>query len=456
MSRGSVDEKKIVSIRSLRGIGKVKKLFLGTMMAGLCAAMVSPVNADDRVHVSKKGSLLMFSKVELVWYCAPGGCRLVQDTFLDMSNDFQDDVYVQLYFVNGDEPTEAVFAGDPPVLVEREHPGWNWVDCQILLTANQPTYWSAYSGLPAGCQPFTVLDPGYPPGRPNTDVECPTDDPNCTSIRRLRGMVYAWAVDNNGEEINWNHLTGDAMIVNYYHSTAWEYEAYAAQALLGDNGDNMPAPGVLELDGVEYDIAYDKLLMDFYATSSRRVAVGAQSENGGPHGFPFSGDGCRVANDSDITLYPVSQDLRQDNDGPIYTKAKFDVWNQNEVRFSGLERCITCWDQTLASNYDDPNYFLVENLHTDKGKARIDGMASTQCPFSVNAALLGVTAKEVIFLCGVIETPERVDRGMAGRTLVGQGEEAATIQWDIIAPPGTLQAPMVGEGSILKSGRTGH
>jgi hypothetical protein len=410
------------------------------MVAGLCAAMISPAMADNRISASKKGSLLMYSKVELRWACDSLGCRLIQDTFLDISNDYQDDVYVQLYFVNGDEPLEAVFVGDPPVLVEREHPGWNWVDCQILLTANQPTYWSAYSGLPAGCQPFTILDPGYPPGRPDPDAMCPAEVPNCNGIRVLRGFVYAWAVDNNGAEINWNHLSGDAVLVNYAQATAWEYNAYAAQALQGAHGDNLPNPGVLNLDGVEYDIAFDQLLMDFYATSDI-----------GPGPFSNPEILCAVENDTDLTLFPVSQDLRQDNDGPIYTKAVFNIWNQNEIRFSGTERCIVCWDQTLLGYYDAPNHFLRSNLQTNKGKARIDGMGSTQCPFSTEEAILGVTAKELIFHCGA--EPEFA---RAGRTLVGQGEQAAVIQWDIIAVPGTLEAPFVGERTLKASGRTGR
>jgi len=68
-----------------------------------------------------------------------------------------------------------------------------------------------------------------------------------------------------------------------------------------------------------------------------------------------------------------------ETEGPVTTKASFSIWNQNEVKFSGTHRCITCWDQTLLRDYDIPNHFLRDNLQTDKGKARIDGLASQLC-----------------------------------------------------------------------------
>ena len=45
-----------------------------------------------------------------------------QDTFVDILNDYPDDVRVQMYFVNGDEELDAVEIGDPAVLIERAHP----------------------------------------------------------------------------------------------------------------------------------------------------------------------------------------------------------------------------------------------------------------------------------------------------------------------------------------------
>jgi hypothetical protein len=279
---------------------------------------------------------------------------------------------------------------------------------------------SAFSGLPGGCQPFTILDPGAPQGRPDTDGQ--------NGGRVLRGYAIAFAVDNFGHEISWNHLSGAVDIVNYADRSAWEYNAYAFQAInpsLGAPTDGQP--GCLHLDGVEYDYSFDKLLFDFYA-------VGSQA---------FSQGGFFVMLDTDLTLYPVSVDLRQDNEGPVTTKAKFDIWNQNEDGFSGTTRCITCWDQTLLSNYGPPNHFLIGNLQTNKGKARIDGITSPDVcgPYSVNAAILGVADKILAFSGG------GTGRTDAGMTLVGQGQESAQILRDIIAPPGTLTTPTQEDGT---------
>jgi alkylated DNA repair dioxygenase AlkB len=60
------------------------------------------------VSATEKGSLLVFSKVELRWTeGAPAVYTLAQDTFIDLANDHPEDVQVQMYFINGDPPLAA-------------------------------------------------------------------------------------------------------------------------------------------------------------------------------------------------------------------------------------------------------------------------------------------------------------------------------------------------------------
>ncbi|NNM25241.1 MAG: choice-of-anchor E domain-containing protein, partial [Phycisphaerales bacterium] len=279
------------------------------------------VGGDPRGTCTEKGSLLVFSKVEILW---DGDGNLVQDTFISITNDMNQDVAVQLYFINGDPPLAA-----DPVTGERAHAGWNWVDNQITLTANEPTYWSALSGQPKGVSPFTVVDPGFPPGRPSIDN---------AGKRMLRGYIVGWAVNRDNQEIRWNHLSGHGTIVNYVRSgSAWEYNAcaYAAVDPAIANGQPTGTPGEINLDGLEYAQAFNELLVNFQAVGSAA----------------FSGPRL-VISDTDLTLHPVEVDLRQETVGPVTTKASFNVWNMNEVKFSGLHRCVTCWDETLASRYD--------------------------------------------------------------------------------------------------------
>ncbi|HNQ23739.1 MAG TPA: hypothetical protein PKK06_11650 [Phycisphaerae bacterium] len=388
------------------------------ILIGLCAAaiLVSPVFALDRVSASEKGSFLVYSKVELRWEMPSG--NLIQDTFLDMSNDYPGFVAVQLYFVNGDDPAEAVYDGGG-TLIERAHFGCNWVDNAIALTGNEPAFWSALTGQEKGVSPFTVLDPAAGPFNIADPLTWPgRPAPDGSGDRVLRGFVLAWAIDANGEEIRWNHLKGDALIINYSDAAAWEYNAYAFQATeTVAHGAQTGTPGILNLNGVEYDYCFDLLLMDFYAVGST--------------GLNYNGHTIDV--DVDLTLLPMTIDVRQDSNGWVKTKAKFDIWNQNEVKFSNTEWCIKKWDQRLLSDggIPAPNSFYRFFLGTNKGKARIDGMASSVCPDSIDTPLLGVRALILDFTAGA-------DTAMAGINLVGMGTQTGCVHYDLLAPPPEL------------------
>ncbi len=344
--------------------------FLGLRLgARLCFAtialfsLISP--AVRAAPLSTSGSLLIFPSIELKW-SADG--VLVHDTIITLSNARPETVSIQLFYVNGDEPSAAVLDGAGNV-VERAHDGWNKAGCTLKLGRYQTTYWAASTGLPGGCS-FRILDSGSPPGRP---------DPDHPGRRVLRGFMYAWVVDNYGREINWNFVSGSALIVNSQDGASWGYQPDTFRALIGARGDLLPNPGTLMLDGVEYEAAYNTLSLGFTASGN----------------IPLFGDGTVLHVDTQLTLMPVSQDFRQDHDGPIITKARFDITNSAGTRFSGTERCITCWDQTLLSRYRAPNHFLRPNLQSDFGSAGIDGIASgVVCgPYSEPAALTGVAVR---------------------------------------------------------------
>ncbi len=423
---------------------------------------IALIQSGARVSGDQKGSLLVFSKIEIKWD-ADG--NLIQDTILDMSNDADlDGVEVQAYFVNGDRQIEERYDMEGNVVQEFE-PGWNTADCRFHMTKNQPHFWSAANGS-TKCQPFTVLDED---GRLDSEV---TD-----GTRLLRGFVIMWAVkftdpqrvdvvagiSENGywEEIRWNHLKGDAVIVNYRLGSAWEYNAWAYQARCGVTGealrdctqyaelnygclDSAVIPGRLDMDGYQYDSNFDELLLDFYASGS----TGLSSIDVG------------VMVDTDLTLHSMDVDVRQDGEGPILTKAEFEIFNENESKFSGTRRCICCWDQTLLSNYVRtvavPNHFLRSKLGTNKGYARIDGVHSTECDYydicgieprrmtgwavagggydlSRGTALVGLAFKILTF------TGTGSNTEWAGGNLHGTGEQPATIVVDVEQGSGEAQ-----------------
>lgn len=387
-----------------------------------CTSTITVLPAQ-RTTFTQKGSLLIYPAVE-VRYDRHG--VVVADTFVSLANDYHESVSVQLYFVHGDPP-----------LTSGGQPGWNRVDNRINLTPNQPLYWSAATGQPAGVSPWAVLDPSDPPGRPDGDE--PGD-------YVIRGYMLAWAVDAEGREIRWNHLTGGAIQVDYARTAAWDYNAWAYQSLCGDHGGSpldcvardtagvccaaAAVAGQLDLDGFQYDVTPDQLLLDFFASE---LLLGG-----------LNGD--VIVIDTELTLLPAAVDLRQDGVRPVSTNAGFDIWNQNEVRFSGQARCVACWDQVLLSRYPPPTHFRLRFLQTERGKARIDGGAGEHCPESVDAALLGVAARAWRGVgSGFFE--------FSGAPLVGQGRQTARILYDLPRGSGeSHDGPAFSDGAPSKRG----
>ena len=446
-------------------------------LSGIAAA--TPQTA--RVSATQKGSLLIFSKVEIKWDIDG---NLIQDTILDISNDYPADVAVQAYYVNGDIELDEVL-DDAGGIVQAYEPGWNTADCRFELTGNQPHFWSAANGSDK-CQSFTVIDPDGP-GRPDPET--------LGATRILRGYVIMWATHFFYQAggvatvgiwipIRWNHLKGDAVLVNYADGSAWEYNAWAFRSHRTcppephiPNPPNGCPTGIpidspegvyIELPfGGTLDFAPANLILDFYASGSQALSGGDQT----------------VMVDTDLTLHAVSADLRQDGYGPVLTKVEAEIWNEFESKFSGTRRCICCWDQTMLSDWVRsvaiPNHFTRNRLGTDKGKARLDGVESTECDYvelcgttattkrcnnsqllppplvadgerrdfcdseefrrsqSQPAAILGLATKFLAF------TPSG-DHATSGLNLIGAGYEPADIQFDA----------MFGPQEVRESGRT--
>ncbi|MCH7873156.1 MAG: hypothetical protein IID33_15785 [Planctomycetes bacterium] len=459
----------------------LRKSFALSLVGALWLAFSGVASAQSpfRVSASQKGSLLIYSKIEIKW---DRDGNVIQDTFLDITNDFPGDVRIQGYFINGDTELEEICSGEPCTnIIQKFEPGWNTANCGFTLTADQPSFWSAaqgFAGAPANggfrCQSFSVLDIDGP-GRP--DPESGMED------NILRGYAVFWAelfIPNTATQeqpttpgfpngvfvpIKWNHLKGDALIVNYRNGTAWEYNAWAfASHRSVKTGAQIGHPGELFLDGKMYDWPFSSLLFDFYGAGSTAL----------------SGGGTTVEVNTDLTVHAVSVDLRQDGCGPVLTKIEASIWNEFETKFSGTRRCICCWDQTMLSDWVRsaavPNHFKRSALRTDKGKARLNGVESTECDYfelcgetafahrssfgcngnvagrlfeSEDAAILGLATK---FLGFSSSTAAHITaRATAGMNLVGMGQEAAYILYDpsegspsLLAPDGRTPSRTIG------------
>jgi len=264
------------------------------------------------------------------------------------------------------------------------------------------------------CSPQPCADPCGNPGRP---------DPDGTNETVVRGFIVGWAVNAQDEEIRFNHLSGSADVIHYERGSAHQYDAWAFQVVNPAiaHGQATGTPGELHFDGAEYAPAYDQLLMNFQAVGSAA----------------FSSPSVPAITRTDLTLHPVTVDFT-DGGAPVSTKAHFDVWNENEVKFSGAYRCVTCWDQTLLDDYGVPNHFLLYTLQSSAGKARIDGIASPLCEGSVDAAMLGVMNRKVDAI------PAEPCYADTAAGLIGMGEQSAVLRFAPVSDP--PESPAGGRG----------
>lgn len=376
----------------------------GMTYCGMSACAQAPTISSIRGTSTEKGSVLWYSRVVVGWNASGD---VVQDTIIELTNDFPENVHVQMYYVNGDPAIDGPDNG-------RTHPGCNWLDNLILLTNDEPAYWSAATGLPKGTSPFGELDPGSPPGRP---------DPHQPGRWVVRGYIVAWAVDRLGVEINWNHLTGRAVLVDYEDGSAWEYAPWAFQARSGQRGSRTDAKaGVLLFNGGEFDLAPGTLLLNFPSIGSRLNTAGTSA----------------LIEDVELTLHPLTTDFRDDGFARLSTNVRFTIWNMNEVKLSGVVRPLECWESERLGSYGFPNHFLLQNLQTDRGKAQLDALGSTQCAsISLPAPLLGVVSKRIRF------SPKTSEE--AGVELAGYGCEEGALLYDVPAGGGPEERNLDGD-----------
>jgi hypothetical protein len=232
------------------------------------------------------------------------------------------------------------------------------------------------------------------------------------------GELKCWAVDPSGrQQISFNHLYGTARI--YYSITLLaeiEYNAWSFTARGVALGDPVgPTPGQLDLTGAAngYD-ACPQYLVDNFPTANAQQNLR-------------------------LTLVPCKQDLRQDRI-PTCTKAKFDVWNENETKFTGSYRCLKCWYEGYLNQigadgigYGSANFTMAGLGGNLYGRYRVQGVASTVCTGKIKGCT-GVTQVASPFLGVQVREKTRVGTPfifMAGGPTFGAGADGSGwIKWD--------------------------
>lgn len=286
--------------------------------------------AQNVANVSQKGSLLVFPRIDTSPIDA--NPTSFHDTIVTIGNDYTQEVWLKCYWINRDQETSAFM---------------------FRVTPNQPIWFRASDGAGTGLyddlssvSPVTAA-PFFPGDNTTGELKC-------------------WAVDaGDTTQIVFNHLYGSAMIFDPVNNTAFQYHAWSFTAR------NAGTAGSMVLDGVaHYDACPQYLLFNFF---SRDSAIN----------LPDDGGSATFINSS-LTLVPCHQDLRQDR-VPTCTKAKFDIWSENEVKYTGTYQCVKCWfegylgDIGSTSGGYGGSKFTYKNLHTLVGRFRVQGMASNTC-----------------------------------------------------------------------------
>ncbi len=365
---------------------------LNRIAIGLCIALVvasASAQVPDRASLSEKGSVLIYPNIQLGW---DANMELTIDTFITLTNDYGQPVRVTMYYV-----TEQC--------ADR--------DFHFDLTREQPSYWSAFSGAPG---------PNGNPIQSFANVAAPVPVPGDGYF--LRGYAIVIAVDDNGHQINWNKLFGEATVVNYQLGAAYEYPAYAFKASGVLTGAQVGATaGEITLDGtagVGYSSAFERLLCNYFVPGSLVYNTAGVGYNPG------------LVLGTELTLMMLEIDLRQIPDGPWNTYAIFDVYDENENNYTGLAFCMPKFYHEFINNINSTlivpttaGYFRVwgeENDACDVLEQQFPGGPIDTVVESIDSALLGIQAEAIQFV-------NTEHYAAVGTALRGSGEMTATIKW---------------------------
>lgn len=273
------------------------------MLLGLFVGLSAAQN--DVTSVSKRGSLLVWPKIDT----SDG-----KDTIIMIGNDAASAVTIKCYWMDACQ---------------------NPWDFEVALTAYQPVWFSAKTGN--GSKAVSEFGQGLCEENHASGLG---DD----GAQFGKGELKCWAinipaVEDGLEQVKkFNYLYGNAIIIDPDLGRAFEYNAWAFYL---DNVPANPSSGSINLAGGEYDKCPGYLIYNFFAQGA---VLSTDTAVPGP-----------AFGDSTLTLVPCVQDLRQDRE-PICTKAKFDVWNENENKLTGAYQCIKCWFEGVLTEIGEKTW----------------------------------------------------------------------------------------------------
>jgi hypothetical protein len=104
--------------------------------------------------------------------------------------------------------------------------------------------------------------------------------------------------------------------------------------------------------------------------------------------------------------------LRQDRI-PTCTKAKFDIWNENETKFTGAYQCLKCWYEGFLNEIGSPSGFGGEKfsywtLKTSAARFRVQSASNAACRAAFPECLANPAANVLTPFVGVLLYAEKL------------------------------------------------
>lgn len=353
----------------------VLTLALFALVAFASGAMALTENSNT-AQTSKRGSILIFPKVSAVTNFNPGldVPAFQEDTLISIGNNGSDPVTVECVWKYPSLKKVAKTDLDIAITNPSITPDyWTYeqtccgsLNFSFYLSGNDVYYFSAGTGIANLFeQGLTFEAVGKMPEEANG-----------------LGALTCFVIDKDRNPISYNQLYGDATIITLPLTTgyapdgdpladdrllasgptAWKYSAWALKARLDafqpSAVKNPDGTFTLDLAGGKYgdktyDACPDKLVFNFWPKIS--LAEGSANDPAGrlrtSQALPIFG--------TDLTVYPCTQDLRENGFDPKETIAflRFNVWSPNENQFSGAYTCIKCWfEQVLGTTEKGRSY----------------------------------------------------------------------------------------------------
>jgi hypothetical protein len=366
----------------------MRKLFV---MGAVLAMAASAYAAPNVTNNTQKGSLLIFPDIDV----------RNANTIIRLQNDGNLAIDVKCIWMDGNK---------------------NRTDFVITLTKNQAIWFEADGG---DGEPYKVNR--FPAVRANGWKDNQTSflpggefgyGDDATSEPYGAGLLVCFAVsDDLASQVKWNHISGTATVIKYADDGdlgAYEYSAYAFfvptgvdQAPVGPDSTQ----GTLNLNGVEYDSCPLYMIGQMSPEDAKRI------------------DGVWEVNWNRLVVASCNLDLRQDW-LPVYTKLHFDVWNHQEVKYTGAFECADSWHETDFSwrfgKFDSgKEAFDYYNQSSRALRYRVQGIKSDQCDVTTTAVGL-VAIQSTSF---EIKRSDNDDE-LVGTNLTAAGKFTGAIRYD--------------------------